>query len=306
MKKKHFIEKSTLNSITCIPKINHFMKKITILTILAVTIIFPCCSPKHQGKPTGKLFIIGGGNRTDAMMNELVDLAGLRKDGYIYILPMASSLPDSSIIWAKEDFEVTGIKKVFGYNFLPGVTPPKAQLDSLRNAKLIYISGGDQARFMSVVINSPVMDAVHEAYKNGSVIAGTSAGAAVMSKKMITGNQKKHSAPDAGFVTIESDNVEVTQGLGFLTDVIIDQHFIKRQRLNRLIAVSIENPDELCVAMDESTAIIVDGDYATVTGISQVIVIKNTGKIKNIKDGLLGNEGLQLSVYLPGQKFKLR
>jgi cyanophycinase len=58
--------------------------------------------------------------------------------------------------------------------------------------------------------------------------------------------------------------------------------------------------------MDESTAIIVDGDYATVTGISQVIVIKNTGKIKNIKDGLLGNEGLQLSVYLPGQKFKLR
>jgi cyanophycinase len=307
MKKKHLIEKSTLNSITCIPKINHFMKKITILTILVVTIIFPCCSPKQgQGEPTGKLFIIGGGNRTDAMMNELVDLAGLRKDGYVYILPMASSLPDSSIIWAKEDFEVTGIKKVFGYNFLPGVTPPKAQLDSLLNAKLIYISGGDQARFMSVVINGPIMDAVHEAYKNGSIIAGTSAGAAVMSKKMITGNQKKHSAPDAGFVTIESDNVEITQGLGFLTDVIIDQHFIKRQRLNRLIAVSIENPDELCVAMDESTAIIVDGDYATVTGISQVIVIKNTGKIKKIKNGLLGTEGLQLSVYLPGQKFKLR
>ena len=116
----------------------------------------------------------------------------------------------------------------------------------------------------------------------------------------------EHKDANAGFVTIESDNIEITEGLGFLTDVIIDQHFIKRQRLNRLVAASIENPDELCVGIDESTAIIVDGDFATVTGIHQVIVIKNTGKVKNIKDGKLGTEGLQLSVYVPGQKFKLR
>jgi len=283
------------------------MKKITILSILSSALLLSCTtSNQDQVKPAGKLFIIGGGNRTDAMMNELVDLAGVRSEGYVYIVPMASSVPDSSILWTKEDFNVTGVKKVFGYNFLPGIPPPQAQLDSIRNAKLIYITGGDQARFMSVVLNTPVMDALLEAYKSGSVIAGTSAGAAVMSKKMITGNQKKHTSPDAGFVTIESDNVEITQGLGFLTDVIIDQHFIKRQRLNRLIAVSIENPDELCVAIDESTAIIVDGGYATVTGISQVITIENVKKGKKIKDGLLGTEGLQLSVYLPGQKFKIR
>ena len=283
------------------------MKKVSILTIAVIAISLSCCIHKQdQGKSTGKLFIIGGGNRTDTMMNELVDLAGIRNEGYIYILPMASSVPDSSIIWAKEDFNVTGIKKVFGYNFLPGVNLPKAQLDSLRNAKLIYICGGDQSRFMSVVLNTPVMNAVHEAYKNGSVISGTSAGAAVMSIKMITGNQKKHKETESGFVSIESDNIEITQGLGFLTDIIIDQHFIKRQRLNRLVAAAIENPNELCVGIDESTAIIVDGDFATVTGIHQVIVIKNSAKVKNVKDGLLGTEGLQLSVYLPGQKFKLR
>jgi cyanophycinase len=283
------------------------MKRIFIATAITVTLLFACCTPKSNNeKTTGKLFIIGGGNRTDTMMNELVDLSGIRNNGYIYILPMASSTPDSSILWAKEDFNSTGIKKISGFNFLPGVTPPKAQLDSLRNAKLIYICGGDQSRFMSVVLNSPVMEAVHFAYKNGAVISGTSAGAAVMSKKMITGNQLKHKDTEAGFVTIEPDNIEITQGLGFLTDVLIDQHFIKRQRLNRLIAASIENPNELCVGIDESTAIIVDGDNATVTGIHQVIVIKNPGKIKNIKGGLLGTEGLQLSVYLPGQKFKLR
>jgi cyanophycinase len=141
---------------------------------------------------------------------------------------------------------------------------------------------------------------------NGAVIAGTSAGAAVMSKKMITGNQKKHPGSDAGFVTIEAANIETTEGLGLLPDVIIDQHFIKRQRLNRLVAASIENPDYLCVGIDESTAVIVDGDEATVTGESQVVVIKNTGGNEMVKDGLLGISGLKLSIYLPGQKFKLR
>lgn len=283
------------------------MKKISNLIILVVAVLFSCCAPKlDRGKATGKLFIIGGGNRTDSMMNELIEIAGLRNAGYVYILPMASSVPDSSIIWAKEDFNVTGINKVYGFNFLAGETPLQAQLDSLRNARLIYICGGDQSRFMSVVLNTPVMDAIHQAYKNGSVIAGTSAGAAVMSKIMITGNQKKHEGTDAGFVTVESGNIETIEGLGLLTDVIIDQHFIKRQRLNRLVAASIENPDQLCIGIDESTAIIVDGDYVTVTGISQVIVIKNTGKVKIVKNGLLGTGGLQLSVYLPGQKFRLR
>lgn len=283
------------------------MKKVSNLIILAVLVLFSCSVPKQEHENAdGKLFIIGGGNRTDSMMNELIEIAGLRTSGYVYILPMSSSVPDSSIIWAKEDFSVTGINKVFGYNFLAGETPPQPQLDSLRNARLIFITGGDQSRFMSVVLNTPVMDAIHQAYRNGSVIAGTSAGAAVMSKTMISGNQKKHPGTDTGFITVESGNIETTQGLGLLTDVIIDQHFIKRQRLNRLVAASIENPDQLCVGIDESTAIIVDGDYATVTGISQVIVIKNTGKVKIVKNGLLGTEGLQLSVYLPGQKFRLR
>jgi cyanophycinase len=278
--------------------------KIRILVAL-ITVSF-CSAAFSQGKISGKLFIIGGGNRTVAMMNELVDLAGIRSSGYAYILPMASATPDSSIIWTKEDFVGTGARKVTGFNFQRGASLPKVQLDSLKNARLIFISGGDQDRFMSVILNTPVMDAIHQAYNNGAVIAGTSAGAAVMSKKMITGNQKKHPDTESGFVSIESDNVEIKEGLGFLTDVIIDQHFVKRQRLNRLVAASIENPEQLCVGIDESTAIVVDGDYATVTGISSVVVIRNDDKIKKIENGLLGTEGLQLSVYLPGQKFKLR
>lgn len=280
------------------------MKRIFFLTIVISFILLLACTNTNE-TINGTLYIIGGGNRTDEMMNELVDLSGVRENGYIYVLPMASSDPDSAIIWAREDFLAAGVSKVPGYNFRLGETPPKQQLDSLRNASLIYISGGDQSRFMSVVLNTPLMDAIHEAYKNGSVIAGTSAGAAVMSKKMITGNQKKHPEPDAGFVTIEADNIEITEGLGLLKDVIIDQHFIKRQRLNRLIAASIENPEELCIGIDESTAIIVKRKNIRVTGAGQVILIRNRSAARTVKNGKLGTNKLQISIYLPGQSFNL-
>jgi len=280
------------------------MKKIVPLATVILSILLTSCSDNNRSVQ-GTLFIIGGGDKTTEMMNELVDLSGIRNEGYIYVLPMASSVPDSALIWAREDFMAAGITMVPGYNFRQGETPPKSQLDSLRNAKLIYISGGDQSRFMSVVLNTPIMDAVHEAYKNGSVISGTSAGAAVMSKKMITGNQKKHPESDAGFVTIEADNIEITEGLGLLGNVIIDQHFIKRQRLNRLVAASIENPGELCIGIDESTAIIVKRKNVRVTGAGQAILIRNPGAVRRVQNGMLGTENLQINIYLPGESFKL-
>lgn len=282
------------------------MKKSALLLFAIVIMFISCNTPAEKNRPAGKLYIIGGGERTEAMLSELADLAGLRKEGYIFVLPMSGSEPDSSIIWTKEDFRAIGIKNITGFNFKKDAAVPQDKIDSLRNANLIYISGGDQSRFMAVVLNTPIYDAIHEAYMKGAVISGTSAGAAVMSKKMITGIQKKHPDSDAGFVTMESDNIEITEGLGLLTDVIIDQHFVKRQRLNRLVAASIENPDQVCAGIDESTAIIVDGDSATVTGNSNVVVIKNSSKEKIIKNGLLGMTGLSISVYLPGQSFKLR
>ena len=122
---------------------------------------------------------------------------------------------------------------------------------------------------------------------------------------MITGNQKKHPETEAGFTTIEAENIEITEGLGLLGNVIIDQHFIKRQRLNRLVTASIENPEELCVGIDESTAIVVKGKTASVTGTGQVITIRNRDASEKVSDGLLRTENLQVSVYLPGDTFRL-
>ncbi|HVN57039.1 MAG TPA: cyanophycinase [Bacteroidales bacterium] len=274
------------------------------ILMMVILFLLSGCSPK-QPKANGKLFIIGGGNKSLAMMRELVDLSGIKNSGYMFILPMASAEPDSSIIWTRHDFDSTGVTVMPAFNFKKGEVPPADKLDSLRKARLIFIGGGDQERFMDIVRNTPVMDAIMEAWHNGAVISGTSAGAAVMSRKMITGNQMKHPGLESRYPTIEESNMQITGGMGFLQNAIVDQHFIKRQRLNRLISVSIENPEEVCIGIDESTAIITDGKEAEVTGNNQVIVIRNPLKEKKVNNGLIGTEGLQLSVYLPGQKFSL-
>jgi len=268
------------------------------------------------GKPKGKLYIIGGGSRPVTMIRQIAELSGTTQNGYAFVLPMSSGEPESAIERAKNDFYSVGVKKVTGFNFksdsslgasndINASDLYKKMIDSLRYAKLIYIPGGVQSNFMNAIKNTAVAEAIHYAYQNGALISGTSAGAAVMSRLMITGNQL-NPRPGNGYVTIAQNNMELEEGLGLLPDVIIDQHFIMRQRLNRLVSVAIEYPETLCIGIDESTAIIVDGDIATVAGESQVIVIKNQNGKKAILNGLLGAKNMELSVYLPGESFKLR
>ncbi len=158
---------------------------------------------------------------------------------------------------------------------------------------------------MSIVKGTPLHQAILDAYKNGALIAGTSAGAAVQSKKMITGNELKYEEYTGRYRTIESDNIEVAEGLGLIEGVIIDQHFIWRMRMNRLISAAIENPEDVLIGIDESTAILVEGKKISVRGKSQIVVLSNEGLNKKVMNGLLGAENMKLSVYLPGDSFIL-
>jgi cyanophycinase len=254
----------------------------------------------------GKLYIIGGGKRPPAMVREMIRLSGVDTAGYIAVLPMSSIEPDTAFYYTKRQFFLEGLTNVINFHFEKGDPLPESMIDSLVHAKLIYLPGGEQLRFMEFVGESPVYEALHKAYRNGAVIAGTSAGAAVMSKKMITGNEFKHPVYTGNFCTIEAENMELVEGMGFLENVIIDQHFIRRMRMNRLISVAIENPGNVCIGIDESTAIVVEGDSARVTGDSQVVVLKSTQEEYSVKEGLLGAENIKLNVYLPGDVFQLR
>lgn len=253
----------------------------------------------------GQLFIIGGGKRPESMIRKLVGISGIDKNGYGIILPMSSAEPDSAVYYAKIQFSTLGLENVVGMNFNKGETITKAQQDSISHASMIYIAGGDQNKFMDIVGNTPIESAIKEAYRQGSVIAGTSAGAAVMSEKMITGNELRHPEYEATFRNIESDNIELKQGLGLLETAIVDQHFVKRSRHNRLFSAVIEHPNLLGIGIDESTAIIVKGDSAEVVGDSQVIVFSNPEQSKKQAGALLGAESIQVDILLPGSRFSL-
>lgn len=256
----------------------------------------------------GKLFIIGGGKRSPELLKVLLFESDLKKDGYIVILPMSSEEPDSAYFFARKQFTDMGINsdKILNFNTNDSLFFRSSMLDSIKKASLIYIPGGDQKRFMHIVLNKPIHDAIRIAYKSGSVIAGTSAGAAVMSKLMISGNQIKYPKYTGEFQTIEAKNIELSEGLGLVDNVIIDQHFIKRMRMNRMISVVLENPSLTGIGIDEATAILVKGDSATVIGDNQVIVLRNTEAQTSMYKDLIGGENLHLSVFLPGSKFLMK
>jgi cyanophycinase len=240
-----------------------------------------------------------------AMVDKIIEVSGISKGSYGIILPMASIEPDTAIIDTKSDFINQGCSNIYGLRYSKGQPVTQSFIDSIRNAGLIYISGGDQSRFMDIIAGTPVQKAIHEAFENGSLICGTSAGAAVMSKKMITGNELKYPGDSSNFNSIETNNIEIIEGLGMLKTVIIDQHFIKRKRLNRLISVCMENPENMCVGIDESTAILVNRNKATVYGLRQVIVLHHSGSATRIENGLLGARNLKLDVCLPGESFQI-
>ena len=97
--------------------------------------------------------------------------------------------PEASYEAIKKQLTAASKNNIGNLNFNAGNNQDKSWLDSLSKAKLIFITGGDQSRFMKVVLNTPIYAAIHQAYQNGATVAGTSAGAAVMSKNMITGKQ---------------------------------------------------------------------------------------------------------------------
>jgi cyanophycinase len=129
--------------------------------------------------------------------------------------------------------------------------------------------------------------AVRERHAHGVVFGGTSAGAAAMSLRMITG--------DGDLTVIDGDQVGVSEGLGLLLGVIVDQHFVKRQRQNRLFGLVLEHPAERDVGIDEDTAILVTGGrHAKVVGKGPVLLVDAVGK-----------DRLQVQVLRPGQSVDL-
>lgn len=258
----------------------------------------------QKTKPKGSLFIIGGGHRSPELMQTLLKTAKLSPKDYIVVLPMSSAETDTAYYYTKISLDTLCSNTIANLNFTSERVNDKVWLDSLRHAKLIYITGGDQSRFMKAVLNTPVFEAIHQAYANGATIGGTSAGAAVMSKHMITGNELiRDTSYSSTYKKIWDNNMELEPGLGLLESVIIDQHFIYRSRYNRLLSAIAEFPTYHCIGIDEATAIIVQGNKVTVAGESQVVLITRPSQLKITDKGLVKFKDIEFGIYTAGDEF---
>ncbi|WP_159477889.1 cyanophycinase [Dyadobacter sp. 3J3] len=254
----------------------------------------------------GNLFIIGGGDRPASLMREMVATSRLKPTDYVVLLPMSGLNADTSFYYFNQDMKTVCSNVVANLNFKASDVNNKKWLDSLENAKLIFISGGDQERFMKIVLNTPVYTAIHKAYQKGATISGSSAGAAVMSKLMITGNELVGDTTlKSTFRKLQDKNLDIKPGLDLLTNAIIDQHFVVRSRYNRLLSAIAKYPDLACIGIDESTAIVVTGNKVKVVGESQVIVIKRPVDLKITDRGLIKMKDLQFSIFTAGDSFSL-
>jgi cyanophycinase len=104
---------------------------------------------------------------------------------------------------------------------------------------------------------TPLLRKLKQLYLDGAVIGGTSAGAAIMSAMMITGKEHLSRDTNNAYSFIRGGNIETAEGLGFIHDAIVDQHFIRRKRHNRLLSLVLEHPGLLGIGIDEGTAIVV-------------------------------------------------
>ncbi len=273
--------------------------------IKAIAIFFPCLVLHLYVFAQGKLFIIGGGVRTPEIMQALAHTANMHGGDYTVVLPMATEKTDSAFRYFKADYFSVMNNPVFMFNFT-GTTNNLNWLDSLRHAKLVYITGGDQDRFMNIVGHGSVYTAIHDAYNNGATIAGSSAGAAVMNEHMITGKQLIDTDYNITFKKIISNNIEIKPGLGFVTKAIIDQHFIVRSRYNRLLSAMELYPALTAIGIDESTALIIEGNHVTVVGNRQVVVFRHPKQIRVTKEGLIKYGSIECSIYTAGDTFRLK
>ena len=165
-----------------------------------------------------------------------------------------------------------------------------------------WFLGGDQNRLAATLLGTRALDVIERRYQEGAVVGGTSAGAAVMTSEMLTGRQSNERGDSP---PIARGAIDLGKGFGFLPDAIVDQHFLKRARYNRLLSAVLDRPQLIGVGIDEETALLVrpDGRWE-VLGKSYVKVIDARGaRMTHDRRNLTGASNIRLHLLPRGAIF---
>lgn len=199
----------------------------------------------HTATVSGTLFICGGGKLPDEALQRFIDYAG-GATSHVVVITTASETADSSEVEPRIDFwrrARMGEMTVFHTRSREMANDPEF-CKPFETATGVWFIGGYQHRLIEAYRGTLVEQRIREVLERGGVVGGTSAGAAVMSPVMIKGGN-----PQA----------EVGEGFGFLQGTVIDQHFLKRRRQDRLLHVLASYPKLVGIGIDEGTVVVVQG-----------------------------------------------
>jgi cyanophycinase len=208
--------------------------------------------PRSVSKTRPTLIVIGG--REDKIGDALILREVVRHigDSKLVVTTVASSEPEGLFEEYEKVFCKLGVKQVEHLAVTSRADAKEKKVVSvLDDARAVFFTGGDQLKITSQIGDTPVFNRIREIYRGGGVVAGTSAGASVVCGTMLVGGTARTS-PRLG------DSVQMAPGLGFIRDMIIDQHFAERGRMGRLLGAVAQNPKTLGLGIDENTAVVID------------------------------------------------
>jgi len=257
------------------------------------------------GRP-GPLFAIGGAEdkmRERLILRAFVEACG-GTDAQIVVLATASELADTGERYADLFYKLQAdsVEVLRIANREDAIDAGPETLDVLEYATGLFLTGGNQLRITSALGGTAIAEAIQRRHRAGMVVAGTSAGAAVLSEYMI-------SMGDSGG-TPRRRLVQMGKGLGLAPHLVIDQHFRRRDRLGRLLTALSYNPAPLGIGIDEDTAAIIEDGTLRVLGSGAVTVVDASGMRFTDSHMVRRNQplamlGLKLDVLTAGCRYDL-
>jgi len=227
-----------------------------IIISLIINLAFKSSASVQYVPPAPNLFV-GGGALPESIFKEFLELAG--SDAKLVVIPTASS----------DDIDVEEIQNTWRSRGFLNITVLHTNdrevassiefTQPLRKATAVWFSGGSQNRIADAYIGTLVEKELYQLLQRGGVIGGSSAGAAIQSRVMITGG---------------GNEPKISTGLELLPRAIIDQHFLKRNRFSRLIAAVRAHPELIGFGIDEGTAIVVCDNEYKIVGESYVLRVQ--------------------------------
>lgn len=241
----------------------------------------------------GPLLIAGGGTLPPPVYEAYAKAAG-GPGTRVGVITASSGEPKEAFEAMAERLGRFGLKAVHLPVATRAAASDPALLEAARGCGAFWFSGGDQMRVHTFVVGTPLHRLVLDRHAAGGAVGGSSAGAAIMSKIMIQGTDDLSDTAPGTYRTVE--------GIGLLPGCIVDQHFLRRTRHNRLLSLAMEHPDHLGLGIDEDTALLVKDGRFTVLGNRRVLVCDPAGMAT--RDGAF--TGLVLHLLAPGQGLDLR